>query len=67
MPADDFGLHQIIRIGPMSGKSNVIFWLEARAYDADPVLVDTIFEAAKNARRNMTDDEIESIVKQHVS
>ena len=29
VPADEFGLHQKIGIGPMSGKSNVIWWLTA--------------------------------------
>ncbi|MHC4957585.1 MAG: LeuA family protein [Planctomycetota bacterium] len=66
VPADEFGLHQRIGIGPMSGKSNVVFWLESRAYDADPALVDAIFEACKNCRKMMTDDEIEAIVKQHM-
>ena len=30
VPSHVFGLEQIIEIGPMSGKSNVIFWLEKR-------------------------------------
>jgi 2-isopropylmalate synthase len=66
VPADEFGLHQKIGIGPMSGKSNVIFWLESRAYDADPALVDAIFDACKTCRKMMTDDEIEAIVRQHM-
>src|SRR5437762_11783117 len=28
VPSHYFGLEQIIEIGPMSGKSNVIYWLE---------------------------------------
>ncbi|MCL5054871.1 MAG: 2-isopropylmalate synthase, partial [Firmicutes bacterium] len=28
VPAGDFGLKQRIEIGPMSGQSNVIYWLE---------------------------------------
>ena len=35
VPADEFGLHQKIGIGPMSGKSNVIFWLRANGFDVD--------------------------------
>jgi 2-isopropylmalate synthase len=66
VPADEFGLQQRIRVGPMSGRSNVIFWLEARGYDAADAVVDAIFEAAKGSRRLLTDDEIEDIVKQHI-
>ena len=66
VPADEFGLHQKIGIGPMSGKSNVIFWLEAHGYDTDDALVDAIFEAGKNARKMLKDDEIEAIVQQRI-
>ena len=66
VPADDFGLSQKIRIGPMSGKSNVIFWLEAHGYDTLEPMVDAIFDAAKDSRRMLTDDEIEEIVRQHL-
>jgi len=67
VPADEFGLAQKILVGPMSGKSNVIFWLDARGYDAEEPLVEAIFNAAKSSRRNLTEGEIEEIVKQHVS
>ncbi len=67
VPADEFGLRQRIGIGPMSGKSNVTFWLEAHGYDTEDAIVDEIFAAAKDSRRLLTDDEIESIVKKHVS
>ena len=30
VPAGQFGLEQVVEIGPMSGKSNVIYWLEKR-------------------------------------
>ncbi|HEX5136281.1 MAG TPA: 2-isopropylmalate synthase, partial [Planctomycetota bacterium] len=62
VPADEFGLAQRILVGPMSGKSNVIFWLEAHGYDTDERTVDAIFKAAKDSKRNLTDDEIEAIV-----
>ena len=32
--ADEFGLEQKITIGPMSGRSNVTFWLEKREIEA---------------------------------
>jgi 2-isopropylmalate synthase len=61
VPADEFGLAQKILVGPMSGKSNVIFWLEAHGYDTDEKTVDLIFKAAKDSKRNLTDEEIEAI------
>ena len=66
VPADDFGLSQKIRIGPMSGKSNVVFWLEAHGYDTLETMVDAIFDAAKDSRRLLTDEEIEEIVNRHL-
>jgi 2-isopropylmalate synthase len=66
VPADAFGLAQKIRIGPMSGKSNVIFWLQAHGYDTLEPTVDAIFDAAKDSRRLLTDEEIEEIVQQHL-
>ncbi len=66
VPADEFGLHQRIGIGPMSGKSNVIFWLEAHGYDTTEAVVDAVFEAGKNSRRMLTDEQVEDIVKQHM-
>jgi len=67
VPADEFGLSQRILVGPMSGKSNVVFWLEAHGYDVLEPIVDAIFQAAKDSRRNLTDEEIEEIVRQHVA
>jgi len=62
VPADEFGLSQKILVGPMSGKSNVVFWLEAHGYDADEKTVDAIFKAAKDSDRILTAEEIEAIV-----
>ncbi|MGQ0612608.1 MAG: LeuA family protein [Planctomycetaceae bacterium] len=67
VPADEFGLRQKIGVGPMSGKSNVIFWLEAHGYDAEEAIVDEVFLAAKGSRRLLTDEEIEAIVAKRVS
>lgn len=65
VPADEFGLAQRILVGPMSGKSNVVFWLEAHGYDVLDATIDAVFQAAKDSRRNLTDDEIEKIARQH--
>jgi 2-isopropylmalate synthase len=58
VPSHYFGLEQIIEIGPMSGKSNVIFWLERRGIAASDDLVDRIFQRAKASDRILTEEEI---------
>jgi 2-isopropylmalate synthase len=58
VPSHYFGLDQIIEIGPMSGKSNVIFWLERKGMNASEELVDRIFQRAKASDRCLTEEEI---------
>ncbi len=58
VPSHLFGLEQIIEIGPMSGRSNVIYWLEKRGIPATDELVTRIFDAAKKATRVLTEEEI---------
>jgi 2-isopropylmalate synthase len=58
VPAHLFGLEQVIEIGPMSGKSNVLYWLEKRGMPGDETLANIIFDAAKKSSRVLTDDEI---------
>ena len=65
VPAGDFGLQQVIRIGHMSGRSNVLHWLERNGYDADDGLVAHMFEIAKSQRRMMTDDEVHSAIAEY--
>jgi len=58
VPAHLFGLDQIIEIGPMSGRSNVLFWLERHGIPADEAIVSRIFDAAKQSARVLTDSEV---------
>jgi 2-isopropylmalate synthase len=58
VPAHAFGLEQIIEIGPLSGKSNVTYWLEKHGIRASDALVSRIFEAAKKSDRVLTESEI---------
>lgn len=58
VPSHLFGLEQVIEIGPMSGKSNVLFWLEKHKIAADEALVNRIFDAAKRSSRVLTDEEV---------
>jgi 2-isopropylmalate synthase len=62
VPAQVFGLEQIIDIGPMSGKSNVHFWLERRGIPASDELVERIFARAKSSDHTLTDAEIEECI-----
>jgi 2-isopropylmalate synthase len=58
VPASMVGRHQEIEIGPMSGRSNVIYWLESRGLEADEERVERIFDAAKKSPTVLTDEEI---------
>ena len=49
---------QKIRIGPMSGKSNVVFWLESQQLPTDDALVDAILAAAKGLSYYLVDAEV---------
>jgi len=58
VPAHLFGLEQQIEIGPMSGKSNVLYWLARHQIPADDALVSRILEAAKQSARVLTEAEV---------
>lgn len=62
VPAAWLGRRQRIEIGHMSGRSNVIFWLESRGIEAEPALVDRIFDHAKRSDHVLSDDEIEALI-----
>jgi isopropylmalate/homocitrate/citramalate synthase len=61
VPAHLFGLEQIVEVGPMSGRSNVIYWLARHGIPETEELVNRIFEAAKQSPRVLTDDEIRAL------
>jgi 2-isopropylmalate synthase len=58
VPAHYFGMEQIIEIGPMSGKSNILFWLERRGISAAEETVERIYQRAKSSKRCLTEAEI---------
>ena len=62
VPAALFGMRQVIEIGPMSGKSNVIFWLETRNIEATEDRVARIFEHAKGSAGVLREDEVMQLV-----
>lgn len=61
VPAHLVGLEQIVEIGPMSGKSNVIYWLARHGIPENDELVNRIFDAAKQSSRVLTDDEVRAL------
>src|SRR5438270_5495224 len=58
VPSHVFGLDQIIDVGPMSGKSNVLFWLERRGIPASDEVVDRIYQRAKKSDHTLSEAEI---------
>ena len=61
VPAHLVGLEQIVEIGPMSGKSNVIYWLARHGIPETDELVNRIFDAAKQSPRVLTEDEVRAL------
>ena len=58
VPSHVFGLDQIIDVGPMSGKSNVLFWLERHGIPATEDVVDRIYQRAKKSDHTLSESEI---------
>ena len=62
VPATLVGREQEIEVGPMSGKSNVVFWLERRGLAADEEVVDRIFAKAKSSACVLEEAEIRAVI-----
>ncbi len=58
VPSHVFGMDQIIDVGPMSGKSNVLWWLEKRGIPATDETVDRIYQRAKQSDHTLSEAEI---------
>src|SRR5207247_711215 len=57
VPAEEFGFEQRIEISPVSGISNVKYWLEHHGYDPnDEAACRTLFDAAKRTDRVLSDE-----------
>jgi len=63
VPAQLFGMEQVIDIGPMSGKSNVLFWLERRGIPAEDGVVERIYARAKSSDHTLSEKEIRECVE----
>jgi len=58
VPAQMVGRSQQIEVGPLSGKSNVVFWLEQHGFVPEEEVVDRVFRRAKSSQRVLTEQEI---------
>jgi len=67
VPAHLFGMEQVIEIGPMSGKSNVLYWLARHQIPADDALVSRILEAAKQSAHVLSDAEVHALCTEPAS
>jgi isopropylmalate/homocitrate/citramalate synthase len=52
----------VIEVGPMSGKSNVVYWLETRGLEATDDRVTRIYERAKQASEVMSEEELMRLI-----
>jgi len=58
VPSHLFGLDQIIDVGPMSGKSNILWWLQRRGIPATDEVVERIYQRAKQSNHTLSETEI---------
>jgi 2-isopropylmalate synthase len=65
VPATELGLEQVIEISPVSGLSNVKYWLQSHGYDPDDgAACQALFDAAKRADRTLTEEECHRLLQQ---
>ena len=62
VPASMLNREQTIEIGPMSGKSNVIFWLERNGIEPTRERVERIFKCAKQSDSVLTNEEVTRLI-----
>lgn len=58
VPSHVFGMEQVIDIGPMSGKSNILFWLERHGIAPNDGVVERIYQRAKSSDHTLSEAEI---------
>lgn len=61
VPAGAIGRRQVIKVGNMSGRSNVQWWLTEHGHAVTDEAVQRILAAAKQSPRPLTDDELERL------
>jgi len=63
VPASLVGREQRIEVGPMSGESNIVFWLEQRTIEPTRPRIDRIMTAAKASDRVLNEEELRALAR----
>ena len=63
VPASVVGREQRIEVGPMSGESNVVYWLESHGYEPTKERVTRVFDRAKQSDRLLTQEELDGLAR----
>ena len=63
VPASVVGREQLIEVGPMSGESNVVFWLESHGFEASQERVARVIDAAKKSDRLLSTAELDALAR----
>ena len=63
VPASVVGREQRIEVGPMSGESNVVYWLESHGYEPTKERVARVFDRAKQSDRLLTQEELDGLAR----
>jgi 2-isopropylmalate synthase len=63
VPAGLFGQRQVIEIGPMSGRSNIIYWLETHGIEATEERVSCIYEYAKKSPSVLEEGQVRRLLQ----
>jgi 2-isopropylmalate synthase len=58
VPSHVFGMEQVIDVGPMSGKSNILFWLERHNFPVEDEVVERIYQRAKASDHTLSEAEL---------
>jgi 2-isopropylmalate synthase len=64
VPASVVGREQRIEVGPMSGESNVVYWLESHGYEPTTERVARVFGRAKESDRLLTQEELDGLARE---
>ena len=67
VPASWVGRHQEIEIGPMSGLSNVNYYLKSRGLPNRPEVAQAVLHEAKTSNRILSEDEVQDVVQKFES
>ena len=62
VPAGWFGRRQKIEIGPMSGASNIVHWLQENGFEPTDARVEALLAAAKDSDSILDDVEIRGVI-----